>query len=666
VSLSAGGREGESESEFRQAKNSAVSDVRKMPAVFAADFALARAGAWPAQSAGRLRGICMVAFVFSCRRSFFSGSALLVLLLGMLSGAASAQTNALRITRQPLPVEALPGDPADLSVWVETPTNALSFSWLFTPADSTNAQPFIGAGDAVTNTPAGGFIGFSVIQFRPISRTNAGRYQATVSDGANTVTSVVAQVTVPPAVIVRQPRSQGAFLGGTATFSVVARGLESEAITGIRWFFNTNSLLTDYPVSETALTNAGVVTVTSTLSVTNLVTTNAGTFTAVVTNRALAASSSSTAASLVLASGAPVGLTFDNATNHAPGIARFPLFLSSAFFDVNELALTLRFDPAAVGDFRFVNWDSGVVITNVPGTQTNVVEVTDRPGFYSLLLRSTNVLPAGDGSLALLEFRHTGSLNDALRSARLDVVTDLDEDPVQPLPTGVRSTNGVTSPLTLTFSPQLQPGGMPRVNRQNGLVEVPMELINLTPSAISEVRVRVFTNLLTATEKPVGLASSLGSTDGGFSVFVFAGGVGARDTAAGTAPFLLEFFTEDRRTNFFPRLSFLGESIALDAFALPTTATATNEFQFRTEAFAVRPGEVILRLHTRTNYFYYVQYTDAATNLLTTNVVTSRPFLRGNGGPVDWIDNGPPRTLTVPGVGTNGVPTRFYQILEFR
>jgi len=99
--------------------------------------------------------------------------------------------------------------------------------------------------------------------------TNAGSYTVVVNNPVGSITSQVAALTVliPPG-IQTQPQSQTVAAGQSASFSVVAGGT---APLACQWHFNSA------PVS--GATNAS-------LTLTNVQTTNAGSYTVVVTNAA--------------------------------------------------------------------------------------------------------------------------------------------------------------------------------------------------------------------------------------------------------------------------------------------------------------------------------------------------------------------------------------------
>ncbi len=107
-----------------------------------------------------------------------------------------------------------------------------------------------------------------------IQLTNAGTYSVAITNSAGFTNSTYALLTVwQPPVITNQPVSLTTIAGGSASFSVVAGGVPALAY---QWNFNTNSALLDATNSSLALTNlrasqAGTysVTITNTAGITN-------------------------------------------------------------------------------------------------------------------------------------------------------------------------------------------------------------------------------------------------------------------------------------------------------------------------------------------------------------------------------------------------------------
>ena len=68
-------------------------------------------------------------------------------------------------------------------------------------------------------------------------------------------------------------------------------------------------------------------------------------------------------------------------------------------------------------------------------------------------------------------------------------------------------------------------------------------------------------------------------------------------------------------------------------------------------------GSVLLQFHTVRGGTYYVQY---SANL--EDWVTIQPAVVGNDSWIEWLDNGPPKTIRPPGFDSNG--HRFYRVLQ--
>jgi pectate lyase len=110
----------------------------------------------------------------------------------------------------------------------------------------------------------------STLTLTNVQLSDAGGYSASVSNAYGSVTSAVAQLTVntPDAPsIITQPRDQTVSPGGTATFAVTAGGSEP---LSYQWCHNTNT-----PVADAT---------DSTLTITNVQSENAGTYSVIVSN----------------------------------------------------------------------------------------------------------------------------------------------------------------------------------------------------------------------------------------------------------------------------------------------------------------------------------------------------------------------------------------------
>jgi pectate lyase len=107
----------------------------------------------------------------------------------------------------------------------------------------------------------------ATLTLNPISSANAGTYSVIVTNLVGAATSSVAVLTVSgPPVITAQPQSQSVAVSNNATFTVTAAGT---APLGYRWFFNTNTSVGGNSNVFTRL---------------NAQSTNAGTYSVIITN----------------------------------------------------------------------------------------------------------------------------------------------------------------------------------------------------------------------------------------------------------------------------------------------------------------------------------------------------------------------------------------------
>ena len=178
-------------------------------------------------------------------------------------------------------------------------------------------------------------------------------------------------------------------------------------------------------------------------------------------------------------------------------------------------------------------------------------------------------------------------------------------------------------------------------NPQNGLVEQTITLSNLGTNDVPAARV-VVTGLLTNR-----LFNASGTNNG--SPFV----VYAATLAAGqNVRLLLQFFA----LNYFPFAS-----SQLQAFAVPvpdltppaTTLSSTN--LNLTRILRLSNGNMLIEFSSITNRTYTVVYSD---NFLFSNAMIAPPSILASANRKQWVDYGPPATVSVP---TNS-GARFYRV----
>lgn len=223
-----------------------------------------------------------------------------------------------------------------------------------------------------TNTVLTNAIG-SALTLTNVQPSDAGGYSVIVTNAYGSVTSAVAQLTVniPDAPsIITQPQDQTVTPGGTATFTVTAGGSEP---LSYQWFYNTN----------TPVANAND----STLTITNVQLTNAGTYSVTVSNLA-------------------GGITSSNAVLAINTNPAAPVFVSQPASQVVLAGGTASFTALAAG--------------TAPISYQWSKDSTPIPGATSSTLTLTNVQSADEGSYTVTA---SNSVSTATSSAAVLTVT---------------------------------------------------------------------------------------------------------------------------------------------------------------------------------------------------------------------------------------------------
>ncbi|HEY1718624.1 MAG TPA: immunoglobulin domain-containing protein [Verrucomicrobiae bacterium] len=255
-------------------------------------------------------------------------------------------------------------DPQDQSVLVSqnatfdvlaAGTAPLSYQWYF----NTNTLALIA--DATNST----------LTLTNVQTTNADNYFVIVTNSSGSVTSAVAALTVSIPVapsIITQPQDQDISPGGSATFTVDAGGSEP---LSYQWYYNTNTVLTN----ATDLT----------LTITNVQSGNAGSYSVTVSN--LAGSVTSTNAFLTVNTN-PVA----------------PVFSSQPASQVVLVGGTASFSALANGTATITyQWNkNGVPISGATSSTLNVtnVQVTDSGSSYTVT--ASNSVNSVTSSVAVL------------------------------------------------------------------------------------------------------------------------------------------------------------------------------------------------------------------------------------------------------------------------
>ncbi|MGA2868767.1 MAG: hypothetical protein ABSF34_06375 [Verrucomicrobiota bacterium] len=180
------------------------------------------------------------------------------------------------------------------------------------------------------------------------------------------------------------------------------------------------------------------------------------------------------------------------------------------------------------------------------------------------------------------------------------------------------------------------------INPQDGLEEQTILLSNLGKNNVSAER-------LVVTGLPKKLYNAVGTNNG--NPFVT---VGAGLNALNSLTLLLQYN---------PRGSFPFTNGQLQAFAVPSpnltppTATSTSTNINISGIFTLPNGNMLIEFAANTNKTYTIIYSD---NMQFSNAMIAPPAIAAPANIVQWIDYGPPTTLSAP---TNS-SVRFYRVLQ--
>jgi hypothetical protein len=232
------------------------------------------------------------------------------------------------ITNQPQPQTVNVGQTATFSAGaIGTPN--LSYQWYFNGAKM------------------GGGSTSSTLSINAVGTNNVGNYTVVVNNNYGSVTSVVATLTT----IVSQPQSQTVAVGGNASFTLVAN---SPATLNYQWNYN-----------GTAISGA----TSATLTLTNLQTTNSGSYAVTVTN--VAGAQFNTAATLTVLNGW-VGVVTNTSDSGAGS-------LRQALLNANTNSIspsTIVFSILGSGPFTISPLSALPVITS-----SVTIDATTQPGY---------------------------------------------------------------------------------------------------------------------------------------------------------------------------------------------------------------------------------------------------------------------------------------------
>jgi hypothetical protein len=186
-------------------------------------------------------------------------------------------------------------------------------------------------------------------------------------------------------------------------------------------------------------------------------------------------------------------------------------------------------------------------------------------------------------------------------------------------------------------APNVELVGAPRFNRQTGLFEQRVRVSNISTSTFPALRVQ-FRNL------PEGVqVYSVSDTNNGVPLVQY----NLPLAPCAQVELTIEYYVSSSNA---PTADLLVEA-GLPAPALRVTGSSVPI----TRQQRLPDGNVLLEFNTARQRIYFVQY---STNRMEWK--TSLPPIKGTGGRVQWIDNGPPKTETRPATQT----PRHYRVIR--
>lgn len=459
----------------------------------------------------------------------------------------------------------------------------------------------------------------SLLCGRPFGRRGLG-WRALVAAGPLLLSGALPLVAADPE-ITGQPVSGVAGLGEPFGFSVTATGT---APLGYQWFRG-NSALSTRTNRELHLT-----------SVTN---SDAASYFVVITNSIGSVTSAPVSLTIVTP---PRTITTGNVQGGAQAIV--PVLLSANGRE-NRLTFALGFNTNVFTNPSFM-----------PAVSGSATFDTSRAG-EGLLSAEVNlpegeVFPPGRNTAAYLMFDFltgTNPLAGGLYFTNLNTTAT----------NAAFATNGAALAANALVSPHFETlTASPALNRQSGLFEHVLRVAYPGAGTLANVdvlipdlgddsmtnQIRVFNSIGVKTVGPD--AEGFYENAPFFSIGALAGGEARNVTA--------EYYVSDHATVPDPAYRLL-----LDAgtgFSVPSAATPLN---ITTNRYV--NGTFIIQWPSRSTYRYFIQYAPTLDDLVntTTNARVVNPSVRGTGYAVQWIDNGPPKTVSPPVAGS-----RFYRVLE--
>lgn len=451
------------------------------------------------------------------------------------------------------------------------------------------------------------------LQFLPFLTNDAGAYHVVVSNAYGTATSELATLTaLPNPYISQQPESQIVIEGGAAAISIVAQG----SAPVYYYWYKDGVQATNISIS------------TGTLLFTSVAATNAGVYQIIVSN-AVGTATSDLATLVVKPNTARLIRTLDLELPEPTSLVVPIEFAAQG--DENSLGFSLRFNPEIV-QFQTAQLTEEAAAA-LPGTEWTVTEAQADQGTVGFLLARApgEVMPVQ--TLRLAEVRFALVMSNWVQAGLV-----FDNAPVQ---LAALDTDAVALPVLDQVSPMLGADPLPSAaDTQSGLFEQTVTVINPGGVRISGLEVLVRGLTEDSLGRPIRLVNASGSTNDVPVVYY-------GPLLPGTSTELtLSYYVSDRLTA--PAPVFETRVVPARQFV----ATGGQVFTITSVRYA--EDRAILEFYTLPGRTYYVEYVDAIGALAWR---TALPSVRGTGSRVQWIDDGPPKTISRPASASS----RFYR-----
>lgn len=438
-------------------------------------------------------------------------------------------------------------------------------------------------------------------------------------------------------VITSQPLGVAAYESQSATFSVGATG---GAPLRYQWRFAGNAL--------DSATN-------STLVLTNLAVSQTGIYAVQVTDTA-----GTTGSSGVVLSVLPRPFPAFGFGTFQPGVSPEVPIQFLAYGGETRVQVSVAYATNALSNPRYISSLTNFP-TVAPGRTARLLLEGDEAGTSSAVIRTDSTLPGFFGIEIVLPTGRTlatgvNPLGRLLFDAREGagpyqaalVFTN------KPFAVEVGPVGGTNVTASLgTMGPVVQIRSAPVLDAQSGLFLQQIDIGN--PGVITQSQVMITVSGLTndSLGVPIRLYNSLGTnSNGGALVF-------SSDLPPGTARVLrLEYYVADLTTVPVPTLLSEQSSSILSPALSSRTLSVDRALYFTNGMFP--SGAFLIEFPTQAGRNYFVQYapTPEAFAQGSGLIRTARPAIPGTGSRVQWIDHGPPKTESAPGV-TN----RFYRVI---